>query len=147
MVLVCQQLPGQTEEERPSQFLVWSWEIVWRPTLYIWSDLQTLMLWTKECWAEKRRSKIFFYNKTDHSGQTDWSKHVSILQTMSLIKAPWRIITSTNLVLIMTKLSSFDGQTAGTSGKYLRCARDGTGRPTVFLLIYIRQSTRSSVRA
>ena len=48
--MIASNYQGRQKSKDLVNSLVWSWEIAWRPTLYIWSDLQTLTLWTKECW-------------------------------------------------------------------------------------------------
>ena len=48
--MIAKDYQGRQRSKDLVNSLVWSWEIAWRPTLYIWSDLQTLTLWTKECW-------------------------------------------------------------------------------------------------
>ena len=48
--MIASDYQGRQKSKDLVNSLVWSWEIAWRPTLYIWSDLQTLTLWTKECW-------------------------------------------------------------------------------------------------
>ena len=89
--------------------------------------------------VELRMSKIFVSNKTDHSGQTHQTGLQTRFNSSDDESHQSRIISSGKLVLIMTKLSAFDGQqTPGTPGrdigKYLPCekGRDETGRLNIF---------------
>ena len=120
--------------------LVWSWEIAWRPTLYIWSDLQTLTLWTKECWEGPKYFSIIRQitvpRLTGPNTFQFFRRWVSSKHHAGSLAPP---------IWCLSWLSSFDGQTRGRDIRkiFTLCerGREGWDGPPSFIDLYSKRSS------